>query len=282
MIVITTKNELVQKISEIKNDNKTIGFVPTMGFLHDGHVKLLEEARKANDFVVLSIFVNPLQFGPNEDFDSYPRNARKDEEIARLAGVDFIFTPSVLEMYPKKPTYTVTVGSRVDVLCGRSREGHFDGVATVLTKLFNLIEPNRAYFGMKDAQQVAVVDGLITEFNYPIDLVTVPTVREEDGLAKSSRNVYLSEIERSQAIVIYKSLVMAKQKINQGMRDKEEIKSFISSLISNESDGIIDYVEILSYPELDEIEIMNGKIILAIAVKFTKARLIDNITFEVE
>lgn len=282
MIVITKKNELVQKISEIKNDNKTIGFVPTMGFLHDGHVKLLEEARKANDFVVLSIFVNPLQFGPNEDFDSYPRNARKDEEIARLAGVDFIFTPSVLEMYPKKPTYTVTVGSRVDVLCGRSREGHFDGVATVLTKLFNLIEPNRAYFGMKDAQQVAVVDGLITEFNYPIDLVTVPTVREEDGLAKSSRNVYLSEIERSQAIVIYKSLVMAKQKINQGMRDKEEIKSFISSLISNESDGIIDYVEILSYPELDEIEIMNGKIILAIAVKFTKARLIDNITFEVE
>jgi pantoate--beta-alanine ligase len=245
-------------------------------------VKLLEEARKANDFVVLSIFVNPLQFGPNEDFDSYPRNARKDEEIAKLAGVDLIFTPSVLEMYPKKPTYTVTVGSRVDVLCGRSREGHFDGVATVLTKLFNLIEPNRAYFGMKDAQQVAVVDGLITEFNYPIDLVTVPTVREEDGLAKSSRNVYLSEIERSQAIVIYKSLVMAKQKINQGVRDKEEIKSFISSLISNESDGIIDYVEILSYPELDEIEIMNGKIILAIAVKFTKARLIDNITFEVE
>lgn len=282
MIVITTKNELVQKISEIKNDNKTIGFVPTMGFLHDGHVKLLEEARKANDFVVLSIFVNPLQFGPNEDFDSYPRNARKDEEIAKLAGVDLIFTPSVLEMYPKKPTYTVTVESRVDVLCGRSREGHFDGVATVLTKLFNLIEPNRAYFGMKDAQQVAVVDGLITEFNYPIDLVTVPTVREEDGLAKSSRNVYLSEIERSQAIVIYKSLVMAKQKISQGMRDKEEIKSFISSLISNESDGIIDYIEILSYPELDEIEVMNGKIILAIAVKFTKARLIDNITFEVK
>ena len=282
MIVITTKNELVQKISEIKNDNKTIGFVPTMGFLHDGHVKLLEEARKANDFVVLSIFVNPLQFGPNEDFDSYPRNARKDEEIAKLAGVDLIFTPSVREMYPKKPTYTVTVGSRVNVLCGRSREGHFDGVATVLTKLFNLIEPNRAYFGMKDAQQVAVVDGLITEFNYPIDLVTVPTVREEDGLAKSSRNVYLSEIERSQATVIYKSLVMAKQKINQGIRDKEEIKSFISSLISNETNGIIDYVEILSYPELDEIEIMNGKIILAIAVKFIKARLIDNITFEVE
>jgi pantoate--beta-alanine ligase len=282
MIVITTKNELVQKISEIKNDNKTIGFVPTMGFLHDGHVKLLEEARKANDFVVLSIFVNPLQFGPNEDFDSYPRNARKDEEIAKLAGVDLIFTPSVREMYPKKPTYTVTVGSRVNVLCGRSREGHFDGVATVLTKLFNLIEPNRAYFGMKDAQQVAVVDGLITEFNYPIDLVTVPTVREEDGLAKSSRNVYLNEIERSQATVIYKSLVMAKQKINQGIRDKEEIKSFISSLISNETDGIIDYVEILSYPELDDIEIMNGKIILAIAVKFTKARLIDNITFEVE
>ena len=282
MIVITTKKELVKKIREIKSDNKTIGFVPTMGFLHDGHVKLLEEARKANDFVVLSIFVNPLQFGPNEDFDSYPRNARKDEELAKLAGVDLIFAPSVMEMYPKKPTYTVTVGSRVNVLCGRSREGHFDGVATVLTKLFNLIEPNRAYFGMKDAQQVAVVDGLITEFNYPIDLVTVPTIREEDGLAKSSRNVYLSEIERSQATVLYKSLVMAKQKINQGMRDKEEIKSFISSLISNESDGIIDYVEILSYPELDEIETMNGKIILAIAVKFTKARLIDNITFEIE
>ncbi|WP_299094144.1 pantoate--beta-alanine ligase [uncultured Metabacillus sp.] len=281
MNVVTTKKELIKQIHEYKTKQKSIGFVPTMGYLHEGHIKLLEEARKVNDIVVLSIFVNPLQFGPNEDFDSYPRNPKRDEELARQAGADLLFLPSVTEMYPEKPSYTVTVLSRVNVLCGKSREGHFDGVATVLTKLFNLIKPDRAYFGMKDAQQVAVVDGLIQEFHFPIELVPVATVREEDGLAKSSRNVYLTELERKQAPAIYRSLLAAKEKIAHGERDKEKIKTTISLTISKETDGMIDYVEILSYPGMEEINSICGKIIIAVAVKFTKARLIDNITIEV-
>ena len=282
MNVVTTKLELIKQINKYKESNQSIGFVPTMGFLHEGHVKLLEEARKENDIVVLSIFVNPLQFGVNEDYDSYPRNQQRDEELAKLSGVDLLFTPSVPEIYPTEPSYTVKVQSRVNVLCGRSRKGHFDGVATILTKLFNLIKPNRAYFGMKDAQQVAVIDGLITEFYFPIELVSVPTIREADGLAKSSRNVKLNEKDRNEAPVIYKSLSKAKNEIAKGERDKEKLKALITTTISQETDGEIDYVEILSYPNLEEIEVISGKVIIAIAVKFTNARLIDNITIEVE
>jgi pantoate--beta-alanine ligase len=282
MNVVTTKLELIKQINKYKESNQTIGFVPTMGFLHEGHVKLLEEARKENDIVVLSIFVNPLQFGVNEDYDSYPRNQQRDEELAKLSGVDLLFTPSVPEIYPTEPSYTVKVQSRVNVLCGRSRKGHFDGVATILTKLFNLIKPDRAYFGMKDAQQVAVIDGLINEFYFPIELVSVPTIREVDGLAKSSRNVKLNEKDRNEAPVIYKSLSNAKNEIAKGERDKEILKALITNTISQETDGEIDYVEILSYPNLEEIEVISGKVIIAIAVKFTNARLIDNITIEVE
>ncbi|WP_078432806.1 pantoate--beta-alanine ligase [Metabacillus halosaccharovorans] len=280
MIVVETKQDLINKLDSYQS-YQTIGFVPTMGFLHEGHVKLIEEARKANDIVVLSIFVNPLQFGPNEDFESYPRDAERDEAIAKQAGVDMLFRPQVDEMYPKKPSYTVSVQNRVNVLCGKSRSGHFDGVATVLTKLFHLVQPNRAYFGMKDAQQVAVIDGLIKEFHFPIDLVPVSTVREEDGLAKSSRNVYLNEEERSQAPILYKSLKIAEETILNGERNKQAIIEQVSSLIKTETSGIIDYIEILSYPELKELDVINGKIIIALAVKFTNARLIDNITIEI-
>ncbi len=281
MIVVQTKKDLKEKLTIIKKNQQTIGFVPTMGFLHEGHVKLLEEAKKENDIVVLSIFVNPLQFGPNEDLDSYPRDVERDEKFAKLAGVDVIFRPQVEEMYPVEPSYTVLVHNRVDVLCGKSRKGHFDGVATVLTKLFNLVQPNRAYFGMKDAQQVAVIEGLIEEFHFPIELVSVPTVREEDGLAKSSRNVYLSEDERQQAIVLFKSLSKAKETILNGERNKQSVVDLVRKTIESESSGVIDYVEVLSYPHLKEIEVISGKIIIAVAVKFTNARLIDNITIEV-
>ncbi|WP_226526667.1 pantoate--beta-alanine ligase [Metabacillus niabensis] len=280
MIVVETKQDLKDKLNSYQS-HQTIGFVPTMGFLHEGHVKLIEEARETNDIVVLSIFVNPLQFGPNEDFDSYPRDAEHDEAIAKQAGVDVLFRPQVEEMYPDKPSYTVSVRNRVNVLCGKSRNGHFDGVATVLTKLFHLVQPNRAYFGMKDAQQVAVIDGLIKEFHFPIDLVPVSTVREEDGLAKSSRNVYLNEEERSQAPILYKSLKIAEETILNGERNKQAIIEQVSSLIKTETSGIIDYIEVLSYPELKELEVITGKIIIAIAVKFTNARLIDNITIEI-
>ncbi|PMC39393.1 pantoate--beta-alanine ligase [Bacillus sp. UMB0899] len=281
MNVVETKQDLRNTLESFKNNQQSIGFVPTMGFLHEGHVKLIEEARKANDVVVLSIFVNPLQFGPNEDFDSYPRDAVRDDAIAIQAGVDVLFRPQVEEMYPEEPSYTVSVQNRVNVLCGKSRNGHFDGVATVLTKLFHLVQPNRAYFGMKDAQQVAVIDGLIEEFHFPIELVPVQTVREEDGLAKSSRNVYLNEKERAEAPILYKSLTRAKETIVYGERKKQVIIDQVSSLIESESSGTIDYVELLTYPDLKEVEVINGKIIIAIAVKFTNARLIDNITIEV-
>ncbi|PLR66790.1 MULTISPECIES: pantoate--beta-alanine ligase [Bacillaceae] len=280
MKMITTIEELQQIVKEHKKSQQSIGFVPTMGFLHEGHLKLLNEARQQNDLLILSIFVNPLQFGENEDFDSYPRNMERDALIAEEAQADYIFAPSVSEMYENEPSVTVRVEKRTNVLCGKSRIGHFDGVATVLTKLFNLIQPDRAYFGMKDAQQVAVVSGLISDFHFPIELVPVETVREEDGLAKSSRNVYLTDSERKQAPHLYKALQAGKEMILNGEKSPESIIEFVSEYISEHTDGIIDYAEIYSYPELEELHVRKGRGILAIAVKFTKARLIDNITFE--
>lgn len=282
MIVVTTIKEMQQKMIEYRKEGKTIGFVPTMGYLHEGHVALLQAARKENDVVVLSVFVNPLQFGPNEDFDRYPRDIVRDEQIAKEAGVDVLFYPSVAEMYPRPLSVQVVVKERVDVLCGKTRPGHFDGVATVLTKLFHIVMPTRAYFGMKDAQQVAVVDGLIRDFHFPIELVAVPTVREADGLAKSSRNVYLSEEERNEAPALYEALKKAKTAIENGERDPKAVCALVEDHIATNTHGVIDYVEVYSYPELKPLEKLAGKIIIALAVRFTNARLIDNITVDVE
>ncbi|WP_409298112.1 pantoate--beta-alanine ligase [Peribacillus sp. SCS-26] len=268
---------------ELKNKRQgsTIGFVPTMGYLHEGHLALLKKARKENDILVLSIFVNPLQFGPNEDFDSYPRDMERDEKVAGEAGADYIFYPSVEEMYPASPTISVTVAKRTSILCGASRPGHFDGVAVVLTKLFNIVQPDRAYFGMKDAQQVAVIDGLVQDFNIPVDIVPVETVREHDGLAKSSRNVYLSESERMEAPAIYRSLLNAKEMALGGETKPDAIADMVSGKISRETSGILDYIEVLSYPDLERIDSLKERIIIAAAVKFSRARLIDNIIFTI-
>lgn len=282
MKIITTIAELRQAIQAEKLEQKSVGYVPTMGFLHEGHVSLLNNARKNNDIVVLSIFVNPLQFGPNEDFDTYPRDIERDETIAKNNGVDYLFYPNVDEMYGEKPSVTVRVESRTDVLCGEKRPGHFDGVATVLTKFFNIIQPDRAYFGMKDAQQVAVVEGLIKDFNIPVELVPVSTVREEDGLAKSSRNVYLSEVEREEAKELYASLLKAKNAIESGERKVENVIELVKNHISRETSGEIDYVSLFKYPQLEELEHISGRIIIALAVKFSKARLIDNITLTIK
>ncbi|MCM3596919.1 pantoate--beta-alanine ligase [Metabacillus idriensis] len=280
MKIITALKELQQTMKEHKNSQQTIGFVPTMGFLHEGHLKLMHEARRQNDILIISIFVNPLQFGENEDFDSYPRNMERDTRLAKEAGADYIFAPSVNEMYKNEPSVTVRVEKRTDVLCGKSRAGHFDGVATVLSKLFNLVGPDRAYFGMKDAQQVAVISGLISDFHFPVQLVPVQTVREEDGLAKSSRNVYLSEEERKQAPHLYKALQAGKDMMMKGEKSPAAVTKSVSSYLSAHTDGVIDYVEIYSYPELETLAELKGNLILAVAVKFTKARLIDNITIE--
>lgn len=277
MKVITSIKDMQAEILTQKASSKSIGFVPTMGYLHEGHLTLIKQARHENDLVVLSIFVNPLQFGPTEDFATYPRDFERDRALAECEQVDYLFYPSVEEMYPQPSSIKVIVQERTDVLCGRSRPGHFDGVATVLAKLFNIIMPTRAYFGIKDAQQVAVVEGLISDFNFPIELIPVAIVREEDGLAKSSRNVNLLPEERNQAAVLYKSLMAAKEAIDLGERDSEKIKSFITGMITSESKGSIDYVEIYTYPQLKPLEELAGTFIIALAVKFTNVRLIDNI-----
>ncbi|MDX8366464.1 pantoate--beta-alanine ligase [Cytobacillus sp. IB215665] len=281
MIVISKILDMQTMIKEYRQKGMSIGFVPTMGFLHEGHISLMKHARPQNDIVVASIFVNPLQFGPNEDFDSYPRDIDRDEKMASDAQVDILFYPDVHEMYNSAMSTTVVVNDRVNVLCGKSRPGHFDGVATVLTKLFNIVSPDNVYFGMKDAQQVAVVDGLIKDFNFPINIVPIETVREANGLAKSSRNVRLTNIERQQAPYLYKSLQLAKERIKLGEKDPNTIIALITDYIDTHTDGNIDYVELYSYPKLTALSKISGNIIIAIAVKFTEVRLIDNITMEV-
>ncbi|MFD1018462.1 pantoate--beta-alanine ligase [Thalassobacillus hwangdonensis] len=279
MEIIETPKEMQRISTLLQASGKTIGFVPTMGYLHEGHEKLLEAARKENEIVVLSIFVNPLQFGPNEDLDRYPRDEAHDRKVALKHKVDYLFFPHAEAMYPGPSSIELTVKRRADVLCGRSRQGHFDGVVTVLSKLFNLCRPSKTYFGLKDAQQVAVVDALIEDFNFPVELVPVPTVREADGLAKSSRNVYLSEQERKEAPFIYQSLLHGKELALQGA-SREQVVSEVQAFIEERTHGRIDYIEFLSYPDLQQLDKPKGQMILATAVFFEKARLIDNILID--
>ncbi|MGG0858001.1 pantoate--beta-alanine ligase [Bacillus pumilus] len=280
MNVVTHIHELKEWIKHHQEKQHSIGFVPTMGFLHEGHLTLAKEARDQNDVVVMSIFVNPLQFGPNEDFESYPRDMKRDQRLAEEAGVDILFTPDVKEMYPNDPSITMTVQKRTDVLCGKKRPGHFDGVVTVLTKLFHLVVPTNVYFGLKDAQQVAVIDAMIKDFFFDLHLVSVPTVREENGLAKSSRNVYLSEKERQEAPALYRALKKGQSAVEKGERDVSRIYQLVEEEILQTS-GEIDYIEIYSYPELEPLQQLAGQVIIAIAVKFSRARLIDNVIFHV-
>lgn len=282
MKVITTIKDMQQEMKKEKQLGHSIGFVPTMGYLHEGHATLLGAARTENEVVVLSIFVNPTQFGPNEDFDTYPRDFERDERVAKEANVDYLFYPSVEEMYKSSRSVAITVTDRVDVLCGQKRLGHFDGVATVLTKLFHIVTPDRAYFGKKDAQQVAVVDGLIEDFNFPVELRAVDTVREADGLAKSSRNVYLTDKEREEAPVLFKSLQTALQLLESGEKHVEILKQAIRKEIEQHTSGKVDYIDVYTYPELKTIKQAAGKIIIALAVQFSKARLIDNVIVDVQ
>lgn len=280
MQVIETAARMKEASIHYKKTQKSVGFVPTMGYLHEGHLSLVERAKRENEIVVMSIFVNPLQFGPGEDFDLYPRDEERDKKLAEEAGVDLLFLPSSAEMYRENYAVTVSVNDRTDVLCGRTRPGHFDGVATVLTKLFSIIAPDKAYFGMKDAQQVAVVDALIHDFFMDVKLVASKTIREKDGLAKSSRNVYLSQKEREQAPHIYQALQAGANRIEQGERNPEAVISAVHERIQA-AGGAVEYIECYSYPELKKQDILSGKIIIAAAVKYSKARLIDNIVLTI-
>ncbi|MBP1155299.1 MULTISPECIES: pantoate--beta-alanine ligase [unclassified Paenibacillus] len=279
--------ELRQMIRQtrVSNPKARIGFVPTMGYLHQGHQSLLDAARRECDVVVLSIFVNPLQFGPNEDLSRYPREEERDMAIARVTGTDIVFFPQVEEMYPT-PTKTIVSVARVtERLCGASRPGHFDGVATVVTKLLNIVQPDCAYFGMKDAQQVAVIEQMAVDLNIPVTIIPCPTVRESDGLAMSSRNVYLTEDERRQAVVLSQALDAAERMI----RDKrdgltaDELREAVIATILTAPLAEIDYAEVLSYPALEPLQAVSDaeRIIVALAVKFGRTRLIDNRLFHI-
>lgn len=278
--------KIIKTVAEMRNELKqqsgTIGFVPTMGFLHKGHLSLVERAKKEVDVVVMSIFVNPLQFGPNEDFDRYPRDLNRDAELAEKAGVDFIFYPDVKEMYPETPLTHIHVEQIIERLCGKNRPGHFAGVATVVSKLFHIIQPDRAYFGLKDAQQVAVIEQMVRDLNFPVTIVPCPIVREEDGLAMSSRNVYLSAEERKQALVIHQSLKQAKDLLVKGeLIEARDVIRFISEQIQTQPLARIEYVEALSYPKLEPVERLDEQpSIVAVAVYFGKTRLIDNFLFK--
>ncbi|MDG5470621.1 pantoate--beta-alanine ligase [Jeotgalibacillus sp. ET6] len=280
MIILTSAKQMIEFARNECKLDKTIGFVPTMGFLHEGHLSLVKRSLSECDTTVMSIFVNPLQFGPNEDFDKYPRDLERDTILARQSGVDVLFIPEAKEIYPSSLSISMKAKQRTDVMCGASRPGHFDGVITVLTILFHLVQPDRAYFGQKDAQQAAVVQGLADSLMFPLEIVPVETVREEDGLAKSSRNVYLTDDERNEASILYQALM--KGKIQLPALGIEGTVKEMTEMINSSSSGQIDYIEILQFPDLTPVEKLRGKIIIALAVQFEKARLIDNVIFTLE
>lgn len=281
MLVCRTIKEIRKFVREARARGQSVGFVPTMGYLHEGHLTLMREAKKSCDVVVISIFVNPLQFGPKEDFAQYPRDFERDAHMAGDAGVDAIFAPEAAEMYPRGFSTRVDVTGLVDCLCGASRPGHFQGVATVVTKLFNIVLPDKAFFGQKDAQQVLVIQRMVEDLNMSLEIVAVPTVRESDGLAMSSRNVYLSAEQRKAALVLSQSLKAAREAVAGGQRDAGEILRLVREMISGQPLASIDYVELRALPNLEPVEIINGPVLLALAVKFDRTRLIDNAVLEV-
>ena len=284
MRLVHTVAELREEIALAKAQDLTIGLVPTMGALHEGHASLISAANRENDFVVVSVFVNPTQFGPNEDLDAYPRTLEADCKLAEEKGANVVFAPSPKEMYPSDDdTWVEVTGDVTKVLCGRSRPIHFRGVTTVVTKLFNLAQPNRAYFGQKDAQQVEVLKRMVKDLFFPMELRVMPIIREKDGLAKSSRNTYLSAEEHTAALVLSRSLKAAKEMYAAGERNAEAIVNAVTEGIKAEPMSSIDYVEMYALPELKPIaNPLKGSNLLAVAVKFGTTRLIDNIVLEEE
>ncbi len=279
--VIKNITEMQEILFSVRTEGKTIGLVPTMGYLHEGHLSLVKEAKKDCDIIVMSIFVNPLQFGVGEDYDIYPRDLTRDKQIAEEGGIDYIFHPTTTEMYPENYSTFVNVENLTDVLCGAQRPGHFKGVTTVVLKLLNIIFPYRAYFGQKDAQQVIVIKKMVRDLNLPVKIITVPIKREDDGIAISSRNLYLTREERKQATCLFKSLKLAEQMILQGENQAEAVKREIENEINKNNLAKIDYIEIVNAETLDNVELVKGSILIALAVKFGKTRLIDNLMMEV-
>jgi pantoate--beta-alanine ligase len=280
MKVITSPTEIQSYCRSARADGRTIGLVPTMGFLHEGHLSLMRRARTENDLLVISIFVNPTQFGPSEDYKAYPRDLKHDSEMAAEVGVDVIFAPAARDMYPDGYATFVNVERITEKMCGASRPGHFRGVTTVVAKLFNLVRPHKACFGQKDAQQAIVIKRMAADLNFDVEIVVMPTVREEDGIAMSSRNRYLSPEERQAALVLIRSLRMAESLVRSGQRDAAEISREMRGMIETEPLAKIDYISIVNADTLDDLDTVDGKTLIALAVFIGKTRLIDNVVLD--
>jgi pantoate--beta-alanine ligase len=276
--------KIVKTIAELRDLRpklaKPLGFVPTMGYLHEGHLELVRRARAENQTVAVSIFVNPTQFGPHEDFKQYPRDPERDLALLAKEGTDLVFMPSAEEMYPPNFDSWVEVGKLAERLEGAARPGHFRGVATVVAKLFNLVRPDKAYFGQKDAQQLSVIKKMTADLDMGIEVVAVPTVREPDGLAMSSRNTYLNAEERKQAAVLYQSLKLAQKLYADGEKDTEAIIKQMTALIGQQPLAKIEYISIADAETLDELDRVKPPALVSMAVRFGKTRLIDNVVVE--
>lgn len=277
MEIIKTVREMRAWHAEQRRLGRSIGLVPTMGFLHEGHLSLAHRAKRDNDAVVMSIFVNPLQFGPKEDYQSYPRDLGRDSRLAEESGVDALFVPEVAEMYPYYPQRTVVeVKELTELLCGASRPGHFTGVATVVAKLFNIVQPDAAYFGQKDYQQVRVIQQMVDDLNMPVKVVPVAIVREEDGLALSSRNTYLSEAQRKEALCLHEALESCRERFQRGEKNAEALKEKMLERINCTPGAFVDYAEICDADTLQPLTEVDRPAVAALAVRIGRTRLIDN------
>jgi len=277
MQIITSVSDMQSHADSLRRAGKRIGFVPTMGFLHAGHLSLMGRARQENDIVIASIFVNPTQFGPKEDLDRYPRDAEGDRNKCESAGVDVLFMPEAKEMYPDKPSVFVCVEGISDILEGAIRPGHFRGVATVVAKLFQIVKPHRAYFGQKDFQQCAVIRQMVLGLNLDVEITALPTVREADGLAMSSRNSYLDPEQRQKATCLIRALLAGEELIKSGVRETEKVRQKMRAVLGQEKGVEIDYVEVADPDRLAPLERLGGRTVLLVAVRLGSTRLIDNL-----
>lgn len=276
MKVVKTIKEVREIVREWRKEGLTVGLVPTMGFLHEGHQSLIAKSVSQNDRTVVSVFVNPIQFGPNEDLEAYPRDLNRDMQKVEEAGGDIIFNPEPSEMYPSHFTSFIDTTETTELLCGAVRPIHFRGVCTVVGKLFNIVTPDRAYFGQKDAQQLATIRRFVRDLDFGIEIVPCPIIREEDGLAKSSRNTYLNPEERKAALILSQSLCKGKKAIEDGEKDAQKIISIIKDNLQTEPLARIDYVEVVDFENVQRVDTINGETLVAIAVYIGKTRLIDN------
>lgn len=277
MKIVETVAEVREQVKAWRQEGLSVGLVPTMGYLHEGHQSLIDRAVAENDRVVVSVFVNPMQFGVGEDLESYPRDMDRDAALCEKAGADLIFHPEPSEMYPQDFSSFVDMSTLTGGLCGKTRPIHFRGVCTVVSKLFNIVTPDRAYFGQKDAQQLAVIRHMVHDLSYGIEIVGCPIIREKDGLAKSSRNTYLNPQERQAALILSQSLAEGKKRLEAGEKNADKIRQVIVDQIETEPLAKIDYVEVVDWNNLEPVQTIQGPVLVAIAVYIGKTRLIDNV-----